>query len=52
MKKNIEELVYKLVFENDKKAAKEIRKRANAQGIKLASTHNLYKARAKNEWEG
>lgn len=52
MKKNIEELVYKLVFENDKKAAEEIRKRSEAQGIKLASTYNLYKARAKNEWEG
>jgi fructose/tagatose bisphosphate aldolase len=52
MKEDIEKLVYKLVFENDKEAAKEIRKRADIQGIKLASTYNLYKARAKNEWDG
>jgi fructose/tagatose bisphosphate aldolase len=52
MKEDIEKLVYKLVFENNKEAAKEIRKRAEIQGIKLASTYNLYKARAKNEWDG
>jgi len=52
MEKDIEKLVYKLVFENDKEAAEEIRKRVERQGIKLASTYNLYKARAKNEWEG
>jgi len=52
MKEDIEKLVYKLVFENDEGADKEIRKRADAQGIKLASTYNLYKARAKNEWDG
>jgi len=52
MKEDIEKLVYKLVFENNKEAAKEIRKRADIQGIKLASTYNLYKARAKNEWDG
>jgi fructose/tagatose bisphosphate aldolase len=52
MEEDIEKLVYKLVFENNKEAAKEIRKRAEIQGIKLASTYNLYKARAKNEWDG
>ncbi|MCX6764275.1 MAG: class II fructose-bisphosphate aldolase [Candidatus Nealsonbacteria bacterium] len=52
MKENIEKLVYELVFENNKEAAEEIKKRAKAQGIKLASTYNLYKARAKNEWKG
>jgi len=51
MEEDIEKLVYKLVFENNKEAAKEIRKRAEIQGIKLASTYNLYKARAKNEWD-
>ncbi len=52
MEEDIEKLVYKLVFENNEGAAKEIRKRADAQGIKLASTHDLYKARAKNRWDG
>jgi len=52
MEKDIEKLVYKLVFENDEGADREIRKRADTQGIKLASTYNLYKARAKNEWDG
>jgi fructose/tagatose bisphosphate aldolase len=51
MKKNIEELVYELVFDKNKKAAEEIRKIAKAQGIKLASTYNLYKARAREEWK-
>ncbi len=52
METDIEKFVYKLVFENNGEAAKEIRKRAEVQGIKLASTYNLYKARAKNEWNG
>lgn len=52
MKKNIEKLIYELVFENNEEAAVEIRKRADEQGIKLASTYNLYKARANNEWSG
>jgi len=52
MKEDIEKLVYELVFENNEQADKEIRERAEIQGIKLASTYNLYKARAKNEWDG
>lgn len=52
MEKDVEKLVYELVFEGNEEAAREIRKRADAQGIKLASTYNLYKARAKNEWDG
>ncbi len=52
MKEDIEKLVYELVFENNEGAAREIRERAEIQGIKLASTYNLYKARAKNEWDG
>jgi len=51
MEKDIEKLVYELVFENNEEADREIRKRAEIQGIKLASTYNLYKARAKNEWD-
>jgi len=51
MKKNIEKLVYELVFENKERAGEEIRKIAKSQGIKLASTYNLYKARARNEWK-
>lgn len=52
MIEDIDKLVYKSVFENDTGAADEIRNRADVQGIKLASIHNLYKARAKNEWNG
>ena len=47
----IENLVERLVFQKDKEAAEEIRKGAEAQGIRLGSIQKFYEARVRNEWE-
>jgi len=51
MSGDIENLVQKLVFQKDAKIRKEIRKRAEAQGVFVCSTQKLYEARVQNQWE-
>jgi len=49
---DIKELVLKSIFEKDGDARKEIYKKAETEGIILASTYELYKQRAEDKWHG
>ena len=49
---SVEELVSRIVHKKDEQAAKEVYMMASDSGMKLASSQNLYEARARGEWSG